>query len=107
MYFHSDRRSVTFRIYKLLDGQVEELLNFLLGSSETSPLPILGNKQNRDRVDPDDAIDIHHIFRDRWEREVPVRDYWYWRSRRDVQSALDYPELDDEMEAIRQHLPGI
>ncbi|KAK7433028.1 hypothetical protein QQZ08_000501 [Neonectria magnoliae] len=81
IYLHSDRHGVTFRIYKLLDDQVQALIDFLLDSSsaDSCPLPTLGDKHNRDRVDPDDAIDKHGIFRDRWEREVPVKDFFYWR----------------------------
>lgn len=51
-------------------------------------------------MDPDDAIDIHGIFRDRWEREIPVRDYDYYRKQRCVQNSLDYPEIEDERTAL-------
>ncbi|KAJ3546675.1 hypothetical protein NM208_g1890 [Fusarium decemcellulare] len=106
IYFHSDRQGVTFRIYKLLDDQVQALIDFLLDSSsaDSCPLPTLGDKCNRDRVDPDDAIDEHGIFRDRWEREVPVKDFLYRRRQRCTQNALDYPEVDDEREAMMEYL---
>ncbi|RFU25242.1 hypothetical protein B7463_g11106, partial [Scytalidium lignicola] len=78
IYFHSDRNQVTFRIYKLLDSQIQTLLDFLLLSNAptttTCPLPILGDKNNRDRIDPGDAIDCHGVFRDHWERKIPVKD---------------------------------
>ena len=93
---------VTYRIYKLLDGQVVTLVEFLTGASTSCPLPILGDKRNRDRVDPDDAIDVHGIFRDRWERPIPVRDEDYWRRMRDVENDLDYPENEDMMEELNR-----
>lgn len=105
IYFHSDRQGVTFRIYKLLECQVEMLWKFLRprdldpSAARASPLPILGDKNNRDRVDPDDAIDSHHIFRDRWERKIPVRDAEYYRNQRCVRHALDYPEIEEQKEA--------
>lgn len=68
IYFHLNRSGVTYRIYKLLDRQVKSLLDFILldHHSKGTPclLPILGDKENRDRVDLDDAIDCHGIFRD-------------------------------------------
>lgn len=93
---------MTFRIYKLLETQFDALVNFLLTPTSASPLPILVDKMNRDRVDPDDAISEHGIFRDRWEREIPIKDEDYWRRQRDVQSVLDYPEIEDEMEACNR-----
>lgn len=99
VYFHSDRKGVTFRIYKLRDDQVETLWQFLRGET-SSPLPIKGDKTNRDRVDPDDAIDVHGIFRDREEREIPVKDVLDHANERCVQHSVDYPEIDDERAAM-------
>lgn len=95
---------MTYRIYKLLDMQVETLIDFLLSPDShtalASPLPIVGDKHNRSRIDPDDAIDEHGVFRDHWERQIPVKDDWYYRSQRDVQNVLDYPEFEDMYEDL-------
>ncbi|KAK4131103.1 hypothetical protein BT67DRAFT_445079 [Trichocladium antarcticum] len=83
VYIHADRRSVTYRICRLLDSQVEELARFLL--SEPNPtasaqpkncaLPIRLSQANRDRVDPEQAIETTGINRDPWERRLrPLRE---------------------------------
>ncbi|KAH8821257.1 hypothetical protein F5884DRAFT_80998 [Xylogone sp. PMI_703] len=100
IYFHSDRADVTYRIYRLLQSQVQALIEFLESPSPSTarpcPIPVLGDKYNRERIDPDDAIDYHGVFRDRWEREVPVKDDWYYRNLSCVRLELDYPEVEDE-----------
>ena len=79
--------------------QKQLLLEFLKSETEASaisPLPILGDKTNRRRVDPEISIPVHHIFRDRWERKIEVDDYNdFLRRHRDVESAFDDSELDD------------
>ena len=78
VYFHTDRHDVTYRIYALLDRQKQQLVDFLLGAQGNSPdmispLPILGDKENRTRVDPEEHIRETGIYRDIWERkELPL-----------------------------------
>ena len=97
VYFHSDRKRVTYRIYRLLDSQKQQLLDFLL-SEETPPalcpLPILGDDENRQRVDPEEPIVDTGIYRDNWERKPPPWDKPDGRVR-DVKYTLNYPTMDD------------
>jgi len=70
IFFHSDRNEVTYRIYQLLDGQIQQLFQFLSDTPTTScSLPILGDKNNKRRVDPEEPIEITGIYRDKWERK--------------------------------------
>ncbi|KAK0384085.1 hypothetical protein NLU13_8174 [Sarocladium strictum] len=76
-YTHPNRDKVTFRICQLLDDQQSQLLGFLTskdgpGTTEThdGPLPMLPNLTNRVRVDQMDAIPVHQIYRDLWERPL-------------------------------------
>lgn len=67
------------------------LVNFLLGKTppEEFPLPLTVTDEHLYRLDPRDAIALHHVFRDPWERRVPLQK----PPERDVRSAGDYPEL--------------
>ncbi len=86
-----------------MDAQFDAFVGFLL-SNERSPLapfPLLVTDDNFRRHDPWDAIALHHIFRDPWERKVtPTKP-----PERDVRSTGDYPELEamwTEMEKVYQ-----
>lgn len=107
-YIHSGRAKITFRICQLLDSQQEQLLGLLLreridslGEAGNGPLPILPSSENRTRVDQRDAIPVHKVYRDIWERAPPqqprLRMQQYMDRR--VVSELDYPELnfDEQM----------
>jgi hypothetical protein len=77
IYFHSDGRDVTYRIYQLTDSQRQHLLKFLV--SETTPpaecpIPIYGTEDNRQRVDPEEAVTDTGIYRDLWERKPLASD---------------------------------
>ncbi|KAH6844655.1 hypothetical protein B0I37DRAFT_166406 [Chaetomium sp. MPI-CAGE-AT-0009] len=102
VFFHSDRENITYRIYQLLPEQRNALLDFLLlESAPPSPLPILGNQDNRIRVDPEEPIAITRIYRDIWERkELPSNSGD--ERRRDVMDSLDYPTPDDFFAAGRR-----
>ncbi|KAI8668521.1 hypothetical protein NCS55_00878300 [Fusarium keratoplasticum] len=74
IYFYSCRRRQTHRVYQLRDDQQKALFNFLLAETDSPPsepnsLPVLGNAQNRIRVDSEVAITHHNIYRDIWERK--------------------------------------
>ncbi|KAK7431619.1 hypothetical protein QQZ08_001837 [Neonectria magnoliae] len=97
VYFHSCRYGVTYRIYKLLDAQKHELLQFLLSDESppsSCPLPIVGSKENTERVDPEDSAEENGIYRDKWERPELEPDASDYRTR-DVRERLNYPTMQD------------
>ena len=96
VYFHSDRWKVTYRIFALLDRQKEQLVNFLLGADIASPLPILGDLENRTRVDPEEPIRETGIYRDIWERkERPLSTGWGDLRLRDVCVLHDWVTVEE------------
>jgi hypothetical protein len=99
IYFHSGRAETTCRVWRLLPAQFDDLVGFLLSedSSRPAPFPILASNANRHRHDAWDAIALHHIFRDPWERKYPAMKP---DDGRDVRSASDYPELEDWMQQL-------
>ncbi|KAL2129736.1 hypothetical protein VTI74DRAFT_7383 [Chaetomium olivicolor] len=94
--FHSDRQDVTYRIYQLLPEQRTTLLNFLIADEppSASPLPILGDQNNRIRVDPEEPIQTTGIYRNIWERKDLSPDDGDARLR-DVWNRMEYPTMDD------------
>jgi hypothetical protein len=94
VYFHSDHQDVTRRPYALTDEQKQKLSSVFSDTSglDRNVLPILGDSNNRVRVDPEDAVQFH-IYRDIWEREVV--DEWP-RRRHCVMTPLDYPEIEEQ-----------
>lgn len=106
IYFHSCRDKVTFRIYQLRDDQQDALTDFLLAdapSENSSPLPILGDKQNRVRVDDLFAIVREKIYRDLWERRPATNEERRFMERR-PHDEIDYPEIRDEIFRINAQL---
>ncbi|AEO67481.1 uncharacterized protein THITE_2116365 [Thermothielavioides terrestris NRRL 8126] len=99
IYFHSGRRRTTFRVWRLQDTQFDQMVDFLLSEdgSAPSPFPLLASSENRHRHDPWDAIVLHRVFRDPWERKVPPTK----PEERDVVAAGDYPELDDMVNQVQ------
>lgn len=109
---------MTYRIYALTEDQLDSLLRFLewepnahAGDQERQPecpLPILGNDNNLTRIDPDVAIPMHNVFRDRWEREVVWNGYQEYCHRRRpcVKHALDFPEVRQRFERSRREDQG-
>ncbi|KAK3291671.1 uncharacterized protein B0H64DRAFT_330625 [Chaetomium fimeti] len=95
VFFHSDRKNVTDRIYALTEEQKQNLSAFFAHTSnqQSSLLPIVGDSRNRVRVNHEDAVFMFHVYRDRWEREV--LDYRQY-PRRCKEIALDYPEMEDD-----------
>ena len=90
---------MTYRIYQLLDSQKQQLLKFFLSVTPTScPLPILGDKNNIRRVDPEEPIEITGIYRDRWER-LPLPPDAPDIRRKDVYDSLNYPTMNDFLQA--------
>jgi hypothetical protein len=69
---------VTYRIYRLLGNQKQQLLQFLISDATpppVCPLPILGDLNNHQRIDPEEPIETTGIYRDKWERRPPSEDY--------------------------------
>jgi hypothetical protein len=104
VWFHSHRENVTYRIYALTEEQIDLLLHFLewepksqshqQGPRPECPLPILGNDNNLTRVDPDVAIPMHNVFRDRWERKASWKSPAAYSFKRGTpKNELDYPEV--------------
>lgn len=92
IYFHACRDHVTIRVFQLIDEQQRALLDFLLSESSEmpcSPLPILGDKQNRKRYDAHTAISESLIFRDIWERKPPTANDLSFYGRR-PKEGIDY-----------------
>lgn len=91
---------MTNRIYALEDKQIATLLRFLDSDGETlvdsvCPLPILGDRDNRRRIDAKIAMPESNVFRDRWERFVNVKNHGEYREQMScVRTTLDYPELE-------------
>lgn len=93
---------MTYRIYRLLDTQKADLLQFLLSdpssssssSPVTSPLPIIGDEKNDQRVDPEESVVDTGIFRDVWERK-PLGEGELDRRLKDVIDLIDFPTEDD------------
>lgn len=100
IWLHANREKLTFRPFQLCDDQQHRLVDFLLAetppaaAAEQCPLPILGDAQNRVRVDFLTAITRRGIFRDIWERKPPTREEFRFWGRR-PKSELDYPENRD------------
>ncbi|KAK7964464.1 hypothetical protein PG988_011438 [Apiospora saccharicola] len=86
IYLHPGRYEASYRIVQLLPEQRQLLLDFLVGEDEpTAPLlPIIVDKANTKRVDPEEPIRETGIYRDLWERrDLPpeagdrrLRDVW-------------------------------
>lgn len=81
IFFHSYAENVTYRIWRLLDIQKQQLLEFLLPenninghtNSAPNPFPILPDGNNLTRIDPEEPIHKTGIYRDPWERK-PLSD---------------------------------
>ncbi|KAH7123499.1 hypothetical protein B0J13DRAFT_154872 [Dactylonectria estremocensis] len=106
VYFHASRREVTYRVFKLLNEQKQQLLHFLLSPvtpPPSCPLPILGDINNRTRADPEEPIQSTGIYRNLWERK-PMGEDDYDDRLRDVVDTFNYLSQDDWAAAKRRAL---
>jgi len=95
IFFYLDRDDVTYRIYQLLGSRKEQLLDFLISDAPaSSPLPILGDRNNLRRVDPEEPIQSTGIYLDIWERKPLPPDAPDERTR-DVYDELEYLTWED------------
>ncbi|TAQ89229.1 hypothetical protein B7494_g2432 [Chlorociboria aeruginascens] len=60
----------------------------------SSPLPILGDQNNRRRVDPEEPVETTGIYRDLWERKPLGKDQLDQRLK-DVIDRIDFPTVED------------
>ncbi|KAF4952256.1 hypothetical protein FGADI_6876 [Fusarium gaditjirri] len=100
LYLHAGRRAGPFTLFPLTTEQFERFVDFLLGETEEpdlsrSPLPFTATSENRWRWHSWDAMARHHIFRDKHERSVPPT-----KPTGCVKSAVDWPEIADELYLI-------
>lgn len=93
VYIHPDRRHVTYRICKLLDVQKKSLLDFLTdeGATPACPLPIIPDRNNMPRVDPEEPLSATGVYRDLWERKDLPQFGGADRRATDVLSRMDWP----------------
>lgn len=81
IFFHSYAENITYRIWRLLDTQKKLLLDFLFSdndingqtNSAPNPFPILPDRNNLTRIDPEEPIHKTGVYRDLWERK-PLSD---------------------------------
>lgn len=104
MFFHSNRKDVTYRIWQLLDKQKKELLDILLsgpdengasGKGALCPLPFYPDQKNLTRIDPEEPISETGIYRDLWERKPLGDDDGDPRSHCAAYNSLDYTSMTD------------
>lgn len=95
MWIHGARLRGPRTLYPPTPDQFDSLINFLLSDPKegaTCPLPIHGTNENRPRWHPYDALAKYHIFRDKYERKLPMEPP---RQGCTLVNA-DWPELGDE-----------
>ncbi|POR33534.1 Uncharacterized protein TPAR_06241 [Tolypocladium paradoxum] len=97
VWIHPDRAGGTYRLVQLLDGQKQALLALLtLPCPNLALLPILVDKRNTVREDPEEPIDEIGIYRDKWDRKPLAPDAVdSRRARRCVWDQTDYPTRAD------------
>jgi hypothetical protein len=106
VYFNACREHVTYRYFQLRDEQQQAMVDFLLAedaSRAQSPLPIIGDLNNRVRVDAHKAILHRRIYRDIWERVPPTPEQASFLDRR-PQNGFDYPEHRDLLKSVNRTL---
>lgn len=104
IFFHSNHKDVTYRIWQLLDTQKKELLDFLLSELDIEanrnngvlcPLPIYPDQKNLTRIDPEEPIYKTGIYRDLWERKPLGDDDGDPRSHCASYNRVDYTSMTD------------
>lgn len=106
IFFHSNHKDVTYRIWQLLDTQKKALLDLLLADSEPDtegnrntgvpcPLPIYPDQKNLTRIDPEEPICQTGIYRDLWERKPLGDDDGDPRAHCASYNSLDYTSMAD------------
>ncbi|KAK3899810.1 hypothetical protein C8A05DRAFT_46220 [Staphylotrichum tortipilum] len=105
-WFYGCRENVTYRYFQLQDQQQQAMVDFFLADDPGQapcPLPIIGDKNNRVRVDFWKALTERFICRDVWERKPPTNEtIRFWERR--PQNEFDYPEHRTLLEAVNTRL---
>ncbi|ENH67001.1 hypothetical protein FOC1_g10004633 [Fusarium oxysporum f. sp. cubense race 1] len=94
IWIHGDLIRGPRTLYPPTKEQFDALIKFLttpLGEGLTCPFPIHGASVNRPRWHPYHAFAYYHIFRDRYERKIPLNP----PQSGCVEDGMDWPELDD------------
>lgn len=103
VYLHPDRNDVTYRICQLTGAQKGALLRFLRSDDPqpgdgTCPLPILPDGNNLVRVDPEEPFSATGVYRDLWERKMPVPESKGDGRTSCVWNRLDFPTKAEQQE---------
>ncbi|KAH7125827.1 hypothetical protein EDB81DRAFT_698246 [Dactylonectria macrodidyma] len=104
MWIHGALLEGPRTLYPPTKQQFESLIRFLLADTESlkltpCPLPIYGTSDNRPRWRAYEAFADYHIFRDRYERKLPLK-----RPGRPVRLMnVDWPELEDDWYLFEQY----
>ncbi|KAH7137015.1 hypothetical protein B0J13DRAFT_640739 [Dactylonectria estremocensis] len=104
MWTHSALLEGPRTLYPPTQQQFESLIPFLLADTNSwnsAPclLPICATRKNRPRWRPYKAFADYHIFRDRYERKLPLR-----RPGRPARLLnVDWPELEDDRYLFEQY----
>ncbi|KAG8161285.1 hypothetical protein KVR01_009549 [Diaporthe batatas] len=111
VFLHSFSENVTYRIWQLLDTQKKALLEFLQSEDDVDEqttyshgnlLPMLPDKTNLTRIDPEEPITRTGIYRDLWERK-PLGDSDGDRRLGCVAyNDMDYPTFADYEKALER-----
>lgn len=89
-------------MWAISDGQLSKLLNFLESDEQghvECPLPLVLEKTNHRRIDADNCIPEHNIYRDRWERKMRFGSRSTWEFAQGgncVDNEIHYPFSDDD-----------
>ncbi|KAF7563701.1 hypothetical protein G7046_g391 [Stylonectria norvegica] len=100
MWIHGARYPGPKTLYPPTKDQYASLVKFLLSDPDEDvpcPLPIHGTPYNRPRWSADDAFQRFHIFRDRYERRIPIPNPRF----QPRITPIDWPEIGDEMTLVR------
>lgn len=104
VYLHPDGEGQTYRIAQLLPEQRQALLDFFLDNTSPpgrNPLPILIDRNNIVRVDPEELTRTSGIYRDLWDRRELGVDEWDIRLK-DELNGTDYPTRADFRDSIHR-----
>ncbi|KID84609.1 hypothetical protein MGU_08129 [Metarhizium guizhouense ARSEF 977] len=95
VYIHSGRVLWTVRIWRPLETQFQQMIDFFKGgpSAAKCPFPLYADEKVRHRYDSYDAMKWHNIYRDPWERVLPPR-----KNLEAIRmNTFDYPELQEQI----------
>lgn len=112
IFFHSHVENIIYRIWRLLDTQKKLLLDFLFSDSDINgqtnsapnPFPIVPDRNNLTRIDPEEHIHKTGIYRDLWERKPLSDRAGDPRMHCCAFNTMDYPSWADFKRALERAL---